>query len=164
MTSKYLDISTIRNFKKFQFFQILQILQTLPICRQKTCHSAHSWYPNLKFYLHTWKIIKKKKKFFLWRFSEGWFFVAATSFGVLSSRQLSAIRWKKFSTIPFISPLLTLLSPSRSKILKKFNTILCKRKHSLEELFCQLPIWLKDHEEYFCFILLVHQEANWSKF
>ena len=47
---------------------------------------------------------------------------------------------------------------------KNVNTILCKRKHSLEELFCQLPIWLKDHEEYFCFILLVHQEANWSKF
>ena len=44
--------------------------------------------------------------------------VFLTSFGLLSSLLLSAIRWKRFSTIPFISPRLTLLSPSRSKILR----------------------------------------------
>ena len=57
--------------------------------------------------------------------------VFLTSFGLLSSLLLSAIRWKRFSTIPFISPRLTLLSPSRSKILRNKRIDQCTKSKSV---------------------------------
>ena len=74
------------------------------------------------------------------------FFLA--SFGLLSSLLLSAIRWKRFSTIPFISPRLTLLSPSRSKILRnkridKFreSESIFKQFRESESVYCKFQTW-----------------------